>query len=89
MNQNKYIGDLAVRYGLIVLLGLGSLSLYYFLLTPPTIFVLSFILGIFTDSFYVSNIIFLREITIEIIPACVAGSAFYLLTILNLGVPNL
>jgi exosortase/archaeosortase family protein len=36
-----------------------------------------------------SNIILVNSIPIEIIEACVAGSAYYLMLILNLSIPNI
>lgn len=84
-----YIKDLAIRYGIIIFLGLGNLYFFYKVLTPITLQTLQIIFSIFTDSFLVSNIIFLNTVTLEIIPACIAGSAFYLLTIINFSTPNI
>ena len=83
--ESRKILGMLVRYFSIVLLGLGNLYVIYKLLTPLTIGVLSFILSIFTDVITNGNFFLLDSLTIEIVPACVAGSAFYLLLILILS----
>lgn len=80
--QLKKIFGLFARYFAIILVGMGNLYIIYKLLTPLTIYTLNAILSIFTDSMMVGNVIYLNEVIIEIIPACVAGAAFYLLILL-------
>ena len=88
IDTNKTIG-LFLRYLLIVLLGLGNLVIFYTLFTPITTRTIAIILGLFAKTTTIDNLIFFKTITIELIPACIAGSAYYLLTILSLSVPNL
>ena len=80
--QSKKILGLFARYFSILLIGSGNLYIIYKTLTPLTVHILNAILSIFTDTILSGNIIHLEEIAIEIIPACVAGSAFYLLLLL-------
>jgi exosortase/archaeosortase family protein len=81
--------SLFIRYGLILLFGLFNLSLFYFIFTSLTVYSVYFILNLFFEPFLSGTTIFLGEISLEIIPACVGGSAYYLLFILNLSIPNL
>ena len=80
-----------VRYLIIVLIAIPNLFVFYLIFTPATIYL---VLGLFKiffkevllvgNTFQVSN-----EFFIEIIPACIAGSAYYLLFILNLSIPKI
>lgn len=74
------------RYLVLILFGL-FLSLFYKILLPLTIFPSSLLLDLFYNPFVVGSIIFVAGARIEIIGACVAGSAYYLLLILNLTIP--
>lgn len=80
--------DLAIRYGLLVILGI-FLSIYFLVFTPLTVYpvywALSFIDG--NTRLLVGNTLFFKGMYAAIVPACVAGSAYYLLTILNLSTP--
>lgn len=87
--QSKKILGIFARYFTIILIGTGNLYIIYKLLTPLTIFTLNTILSIFTKTILIDNIICLNEISIEIIPACVAGAAFYLLFMLILSTANI
>lgn len=91
MNKTKPLVSVLIRYILILLAGLGSLFIFYKTFTLPTTF-LSFwtlkLLG--KTSFRIGELIFLNNLTIvQIAPACVAGSAYYLLFILAMSVNNL
>jgi exosortase/archaeosortase family protein len=80
-NQYKKILFVFFRYFSVLLLGLGNLYLFYKILTPITIKTVSGILSIFGAS--ISNdIIHFGNSSFEIVPACVAGAAYYLLFIL-------
>jgi exosortase/archaeosortase family protein len=74
------------RYLFILIIGLG-MSILYIILTPMTIYPSSFILGIFYPTSIQGNSIIVNNIPIILVPACVAGSAFYLLILLNLSTP--
>lgn len=88
--MNKII-SLIARYALIILAGLGNLFIFYKIFYPITFYLSAFILSIFgnTSLEYGASVIIYNQTVIEIISACVAGSAYYLLFILVLSLPNL
>lgn len=87
--QSKKILGLFARYFTMLLIGAGNLYIIYKLLTPLTIHTLNSILSIFSNTILIDNIICLSGISIEIVPACVAGAAFYLLLLLILSTANI
>jgi len=74
------------RYLILLILAL-SLALFYKILTPLTIYSTAGLLKIFYQVSVSGDIISVSNIFIQIIPACVAGSAYLLLLILNLLTP--
>ena len=80
---------LFARYISLIILGLGNLYIIYKILTPLTLHTLNIILSISSKPLLIENIIYFKTIGIEIVPACVAGSAFYLLLILILSTANI
>jgi hypothetical protein len=80
--QSKKIWGIFSRYLALIILGLGNLYIIYKILTPLTILVTNGILSIFTKTSLIDNMIRMADMSIEIVPACVAGSAFYLLLLL-------
>lgn len=81
--------DILLRYSILVLIALPNLYLFYLILTPLTIYPVYFILNLFFNATLTGSTIFIQGLVIEIIKSCVAGSAYYLLFILNLGTPNI
>jgi exosortase/archaeosortase family protein len=74
-----------IRY-IILLFLMFSLPLIYLIFTPLTVLLSSFLLKIFYSISVNNNIITINNSTkIEIISACVAGSAYLFLLILNLS----
>lgn len=87
MNYKNVI-KLLSRYAILILLALGNLHLFYFIFTPLTVYPVYYLLNVFYDAALLSStIISFNNLAIEIIPACVAGAAYYLLLILNLTTP--
>jgi hypothetical protein len=80
------IWDLILRYFLIGM-SILVIPLFYIVLKPLTISFLSFLLSLFYNVRVQGNFLFFSSFSnsIEIIDACVAGSAFFLLLILNLS----
>ncbi|MBI5803674.1 pacearchaeosortase [Candidatus Pacearchaeota archaeon] len=78
---------LFARYLLIVLFGLFNLKFFYSVFTPLTIYPVYWIVSLFREASLSSNLVSLESFAVEIIPACVAGAAYYLLFILNLSTP--
>lgn len=88
--SDKKVYGIVARYLLIILLGLGNLYFFYKVLTPLTIYSVYAVLNLFSSNVFVlENWIYFNNITISIIPACVAGAAFYLLFILNFSTGDL
>ena len=87
--QSKQLANLFTRYIIILLLGIGNLFIFYKTLTPITLYTLKTILSVFTKATISTNIITTQNLQIQLIPACIAGSAYYLLLILNLTTPNI
>ncbi len=87
--QSKKIYGLFARYVAILLIGAGNLYIIYKLLTPLTVHILNTVLSIFTTTTLTGNIIHLSQTHIEIVPACVAGAAFYLLLLLVLSTADI
>ncbi len=86
--ERKNILTILMRY-LILLALMFTLPLIYKIFTPLTIYPVLWLLKIFFN-----NVVILRdmliiptETVIQLIPACIAGSAYLLLLILNLSVP--
>ncbi|MDP4039894.1 MAG: pacearchaeosortase [Candidatus Pacearchaeota archaeon] len=87
MNK-KTINSVFFRYILLVVLGIPNLFIFYFILTPLTFYPSYFFIKlIYGAQIIAENTIFFKGYSAIIIPACIAGSAYYLLTILNLTTP--
>lgn len=77
--------DIVLRYSLGILLSLKSLYIFYFVFRPLTFYPASFLLS----ALYPVQTVGMEKIIIGIneidfVNACIAGSAFYLLALLNL-----
>ena len=88
------IKSILYRYGILALLiGLGMLfaapsEIFRRIFGPITINIVYAILYAFGDANRVSfSVISLSGSLIELVPACIAGSAYFLLTILNMATP--
>lgn len=86
--KNRFI-DIVIRYLILLLVAIPNLYIFYFILTPLTLYPLYFLFDLFFDVALVANNLIFSGFTIEIIDACIAGSAYYLLLILNLSIPNI
>ncbi len=80
------IGDILIRYIITLILGV-FLFVFYIILTPTTIYPVYWLLSLFYDVVLAGNSLIIQTATITLIPACIAGSAYYLLLILNLLTP--
>ncbi len=91
MNRdNKTFLEILFRYSILILSALPNLALFYFLFTSLTIYGAYFLFSLFLPVSLSGSFIILREdFVISIIPACVAGAAYYLLFILNMSIPNI
>jgi exosortase/archaeosortase family protein len=85
LNQLAFI---LARYVFLLAIGLflAYSGIFYKLFLLLTIYPVSFLLSIFYDSFVYQNMVLVETMNIEIISACVAVSAYFLLLILNFTV---
>ena len=82
--------DIVSRYLILVLTSLSSLWLFYFIFTSLTIYPVYFLVNLlFEDVSLFGEIMIVNGLAIEFIRACIAGSAYYLLLILNLSTPKI
>ncbi len=81
--KEKAVLHIFARYLILVILGI-LISLFYTIFLPLTIWPVYILLKIFYNASVTGNIIFVEGMRIELINACIAGSAYYLLLILNL-----
>ncbi len=86
---NHEIKSVFSRYLFLVILSIGNLAIFYKILTPLTVHTLNFFLTLTQKTQVIGNRILMEGLAIDIIPACVAGSAFYLLTILVMSIPRI
>ena len=87
--KEYYFLKLFFRYLILVILGLPFLWVFDKVFLPLTIYPVFWILSIFFSPSLIGNIILINQIPINILNACVAGSAYYLLLILNLSTPEI
>tara|TARA_Y100000310_G_C20416895_1_gene684763 strand:- start:92 stop:619 length:528 start_codon:yes stop_codon:yes gene_type:complete len=85
--ETKTIYSIISRYLIIFLLGLGELFIFYAVLTPTTLYPVYAILDIFYEVDLSGIVLSINNYSIEIVKACVAGAAYYLLIALNLATP--
>lgn len=82
--------DISARYLFLLLVGFPNLFLFYFIFTPLTIYLVYFCLNIFFEVSLSGNVLSFADFpSVQIIDACVAGAAYYLLLILNLSTPKI
>lgn len=81
---NKYVLNLSLRYIILLIIAL-NLNLIYSILTPVTLHLSNIVLSFFYETIIDNNSIFIDTFEIKLIPACIAGSAYLLLIILNLS----
>ena len=82
-NQLEYIYNLFVRYLVALFLPINSLAIFYFVFTPLTLYLSYWLIKLFYPITMQGNLLGNGH-TIQIINACIAGSAYYLLALLNL-----
>ncbi len=87
--QKDSIG-IIIRYLILVLVALPNFWIFYLIFTPLTVYLSYFIFQMFFDAVLMRNIIILNNsVPIELISSCIAGSAYYLLFVLNMSLPNI
>jgi exosortase/archaeosortase family protein len=88
MDTREFI-TLIARYAILLFLAFGNLLIIYFIFTPLTVYSTYAVLELADSTTEVldSTTIFFKGYYIELVEACVGGSAIYLLLILNLATP--
>lgn len=76
-----------LRYIILVLAAINNLWLFYAIFTPLTVYPVFYALNLFFNASLSNTTIILEGSSIQLIKACIAGSAYYLLLILNLTTP--
>lgn len=76
-----------IRYLILLLIALPNLWLFYVIFTPLTLYPVFILLNIFFNVSLSGTTIMLTDFPIMLVKACIAGSAYYLLLILNLTTP--
>ncbi len=84
-SNNSRIYDLVARYLILLMLGLGNLFIFYFFFTPLTIYPVYYTLDILYNIQVFGINLVIGDYIISLVEACIAGAAYYLLTILNLS----
>ena len=82
-----FIISLFFRYLLLILASFNNLAIFYTIFTPLTIYPVYFLLNLISPTTLSGTALFFKGFQIKIVEACVAGSAYYLLLILNLTTP--
>lgn len=88
MKKTNNLLDLVFRYSILVISAF-FIPIFYFIFAPLTIYPLYFLFKIFFNPVLEGDVITILNLSIEIIKACVAGSAYYLLFALNLATPKI
>lgn len=90
-NVKAELKDIFLRYLILVIVALPGLALFYTIFRPLTVYPVYWILNLFYEADLISSTIIILEgfLPIELVPACIAGAAYYLLLILNLTTPGI
>ena len=89
MNGKKEYMSLFLRYLALVVVAIIGFGIFYWIFSPLTVYPIYWILSIFYETSLFGNLIFANSFPIEIVGACIAGSAYSFLLILNLSVPKI
>ncbi|HTY44277.1 MAG TPA: pacearchaeosortase [Patescibacteria group bacterium] len=88
--KSKIFADILLRYFILIIAAIPNLWIFYSVFTPITVYFVYFLLHFFFQaSLSGSTILLQNHFSIELIEACIAGSAYYLLLILNLSIPKI
>lgn len=85
--SSAFVWDIIIRYLIALLIAFPNLYLFYWLFTPLTISLSSLFLSPFYSVTTIGNTLIINSLSIELVSACIAGAAYYLLVILNLLTP--
>jgi exosortase/archaeosortase family protein len=77
---------IVLRYLIILSSAIGNFFIFYFIFTKPTIYLSYILLKIFYNVTINAETLIINGINISVIPACVAGAAYFLVFALNLSI---
>lgn len=85
------IYSIVLRYVLLLLFAFIGFELFYFIFKPLTLNLSFFMFDLFFNSYIIGDVIHFygSKISLEVIGACVAGSAYFLFLMLNLSTPKI
>ncbi len=89
MKKIEEFKDILGRYLLLLVSSLKNLGAFYLIFTPLTIYPVYWVLRFFFGATLEGSTIYVMGNPIEMIAACIAGSAYYLLFIFNLSTPGI
>ena len=87
MKKRAKIASLFGRYAIMLIIGY-FIGIFYTVFKPLTIYPVYFLLDIIYNISLSGSIISIGTLEIEMINACIAGSAYFLLLALNFSIPN-
>src|SRR3989344_2806794 len=87
--EGKSFVGIFIRYLVIILISLPGLYVFYAVFKPLTIYPVYFLLSLLFNVSLQGHTLFIKQIPIEIIGPCIAGSAYSLLFVLNLALPKI
>lgn len=85
MGKAKEITGIFLRYIIALLISLDSLYIFYLIFTPLTVLPSYSVIHLFYNASVKGNAIFISNFIILLNEACIAGSAYFLLALLNLA----
>jgi len=86
--EHKISRGIIIRYALIIIIAF-LFPLVYLIFTPLTLYPVYWILGVFYSTSIEKTALVINGSFINLIQACIAGSAYFLLVLLNLSTPNI
>jgi exosortase/archaeosortase family protein len=89
IKEKNSISSILLRYLIIAVVAIPNLYFFYLIFTPLTLYPVYFLLSLFSATSISSGAqIVFGGITITLIESCIAGSAYYLLFLLNFAIPG-
>ena len=85
--MEKRVQSIGIRYALLLSIAIFNIPIFTFIFTTPTVFLTYKLLSLFHIPQLQQATIIVDFVSLTFIEACIAGSAYFLLTILHLSVP--
>lgn len=89
MDGKRRFVDVLARYSLILAFAVPDFFVFYLVFEPLTVYPVYWILGIFTDASMSGSVIVADGVHVKLVRACIAGSAYYFLFLLNFSTPGM